>query len=113
MGEHIEMPGPHVMSLAGRDHPAAGEPRRAGHAGDRSQHGGLPAPDQDLHVGLAQIELGELTMFVVRRHGSGGMNNGHSSSTLSHSPRIERVQPTRSAITVAGIAGNSRNNSST
>jgi hypothetical protein len=41
------------------------------------------------------------------------MNNGRSSATRSRSTLIERVQPIRSAITVAGIAGNSRNNSRT
>src|SRR5215216_4943107 len=49
--------------------------------------------------------------YVVRWHGSGGTNNGRSSATRSRSTRIERVQPIRSAITVAGIDGNSRNNS--
>ena len=41
------------------------------------------------------------------------MNNGRSSATRSRSTRIEFVQPIRSAITVAGIVGNSRNNANT
>jgi hypothetical protein len=41
--------------------------------------------------------------YCVREHGSGGRYTGRSSATLPESTRIERVQPIRSPITVAGI----------
>ena len=41
----------------------------------------------------------------MREAGSGGRYTGRSSATRPVSTRIERVQPIRSAITVAGILG--------
>jgi hypothetical protein len=49
--------------------------------------------------------------YAVREAGSGGRYTGRSSATLARNVRIERVQPTRSAITVAGIVGHACNNS--
>ena len=43
--------------------------------------------------------------YAVRDAGSGGRYTGRSSATRAESTRIERVQPIRSAITVAGILG--------
>jgi hypothetical protein len=43
--------------------------------------------------------------YVVRPDGSGGKYNGRSSATRPDSTRIDRCQPIRSAITVAGILG--------
>ena len=43
--------------------------------------------------------------YAVREAGSGGRYTGRSSATRAESTRIERVQPIRSAITVAGIRG--------
>jgi hypothetical protein len=43
--------------------------------------------------------------YAVRPDGSGGRYTGRSSATRPESTRIERVQPIRSAITVAGILG--------
>ncbi|CKT14661.1 Uncharacterised protein [Mycobacterium tuberculosis] len=42
---------------------------------------------------------------MVRDAGSGGRYTGRSSATRAESTRIERSQPIRSAITVAGIVG--------
>jgi hypothetical protein len=47
----------------------------------------------------------------VRDAGSGGRYTGRNSATRLDSTRIDRVQPIRSAITVAGIAGYNCNNS--
>ncbi|CRK60480.1 1-deoxy-D-xylulose 5-phosphate synthase [Alloactinosynnema sp. L-07] len=49
--------------------------------------------------------------YVVREAGSGGRYTGRNSATRSDSTRIDRFQPIRSAITVAGIVGYARNNS--
>ncbi|KRF35504.1 hypothetical protein ASG96_18950 [Terrabacter sp. Soil810] len=49
--------------------------------------------------------------YAVRLAGSGGRNNGHSSRTRSLSTVNDRCQPTRCAITVAGIVGHERNSS--
>ncbi|BCJ68016.1 hypothetical protein GCM10009779_17240 [Polymorphospora rubra] len=46
----------------------------------------------------------------MRCAGSGDMNNGRNCRTRSFSTVNDRVQPIRSAITVAGIVGHSRNN---
>src|SRR5689334_8143635 len=43
--------------------------------------------------------------YAVRDAGSGGRYAGRSSATRSRSTRIDRSQPIRSAITVAGIVG--------
>jgi hypothetical protein len=43
--------------------------------------------------------------YTVRAAGSGGRYTGRNSATRLDSTRIDRVQPIRSAITVAGIAG--------
>ena len=45
----------------------------------------------------------------MREAGSGGANNGRSRATRSRNTLAERVQPTRSPITEAGISGNSIN----
>ena len=45
--------------------------------------------------------------YSTRSAGSGGTNSGRSSRTRSFKTVIDRVQPIRSAITVAGIRGNS------
>lgn len=47
----------------------------------------------------------------MRDAGSGGRYAGRSCATRPDSTLIERVQPTRCAITVAGIVGYARNNS--
>jgi len=47
---------------------------------------------------------------VVRSAGSAGPNNGRSCATRPRSTDAECSQPTRSAITVAGISGNSLSN---
>ena len=44
----------------------------------------------------------------MRDAGSGGKYAGRNSRTRSFSTVIPRVQPTRSAITVAGIVGTAR-----
>jgi hypothetical protein len=44
--------------------------------------------------------------YAVRLAGSGGRYAGRSSATRPLSTRIDRSQPIRSAITVAGIPGN-------
>ncbi len=49
--------------------------------------------------------------YWVREAGSGGRYTGRSSATRRESTRIERVQPIRSAITVAGIVGHAASNS--
>src|SRR3954467_306213 len=49
--------------------------------------------------------------YVVRPAGSGGRYAGRSSATRPDKVRIDLVQPTRSAITVAGIVGTAINNS--
>src|SRR5437879_4653658 len=49
--------------------------------------------------------------YAVREAGSGGRYTGRSSATRLDSTRIDRVQPIRSAITVAGILGYTRSNS--
>jgi hypothetical protein len=46
----------------------------------------------------------------VRSAGSGGLNNGRSNAIRARSTDDECSHPIRSAITVAGIAGNSVNN---
>jgi len=43
--------------------------------------------------------------YSVREAGSGGRYTGRNSATRPESTRIERVQPIRSAITVAGMRG--------
>jgi len=43
--------------------------------------------------------------YAVRDDGSGGRNTGRSSRTRAESTVIPRVQPIRSAITVAGMVG--------
>ena len=47
----------------------------------------------------------------MRCTGSGGTNNGRSSATRNFSCVIDRSQPIRSAITVAGIRGNAASSS--
>jgi hypothetical protein len=47
----------------------------------------------------------------VREAGSGGRYTGRNSATRAESTRIERDQPIRSAITVAGIMGYTANSS--
>ena len=49
--------------------------------------------------------------YAVRDAGSGGRYAGRSSATRPDSTRIDRSQPIRSAITVAGIAGYARSSS--
>ena len=48
--------------------------------------------------------------YMVRSAGSGGLNNGRSNATRARNTDAECSHPIRSAITVAGIAGNSVNN---
>src|ERR687883_838895 len=49
--------------------------------------------------------------YAVRDAGSGGRYTGRNSTTRPDSTRIDRVQPIRSAITVAGILGYTANSS--
>src|SRR5665648_817976 len=49
-------------------------------------------------------------VYVVRSAGSGGLNNGRSNATLARNTDDECSHPIRSAITDAGISGNSVNN---
>jgi hypothetical protein len=48
--------------------------------------------------------------YIVRSAASAGRNNGRSSATLARNTDDEWTHPIRSAITVAGISGNSVNN---
>ena len=49
--------------------------------------------------------------YSVRLDGSGGKYTGRNSATRPDNVRIDRSQPIRSAITVAGIVGHAANNS--
>src|SRR5579884_2953624 len=72
--EHAQHPRQHVMARAGRDHPAAVEVREAGRGRHDPELVGLAEPEWDLHIGLPQIPLRELTRRVrraltrIRRH---------------------------------------------
>jgi hypothetical protein len=101
-------------------HPRRQQPRGqpAGIAGHHHQHrqpgrrAGLAEPHRQGDIGKPQVALGHLpAAYAVRDAGSGGRYTGRSSRTRSLSTVSDRVQPTRSAITVAGIVGHAASSS--
>ena len=94
---------------AGQQH--GQQPARIGaHRGQHRQLLGgahLPGAHRHLDVGKPEIRTGRSRRphTPCARPESGGRYTGRSSATRAESTRIERVQPIRSAITVAGIRG--------
>jgi len=66
LAQYLEVATEHVMGLARRDHPPADVAAVARHPDDDPQLGGLAEADRYLHVGLPQIELGQLARAIGR-----------------------------------------------
>jgi hypothetical protein len=81
---------------------------------DRLASTPLAKLQRDREVRLLQVELGQLAQAIAGPlAGIGRHEHGRSSATRSCNTRTEYGQSMRSAITVAGIVGNSFNSART
>ena len=113
--EQRPVPGQQVRALPRRDHPRGHHPRVArDHHQHRRRPRPAPPPAAPASAGTTdRTARARPGRYSVRDAGSAGRYSGRSSRTRSLSTVNDRVQPIRSAITVAGIVGHASSSSRT
>jgi hypothetical protein len=106
-----EMASEQIARLLGGDHACDSEARIARHADDDLKASGVSVADRDIDRRLPQIPLGELPGSIVGA--LIGVLRQIERATRSLRIVIPRRHPIRSAITVAGMVGQSFSNART